>query len=228
MHFRRPQVIPLLFILGSTLLLGGLGVWQLERLQWKNALVADIDKAQAEPALQELPQDLTHIDYRSVALTGNFLNDKGFHEAGGVQDEGPGYFYLTPFQLDDGRILLVNRGFAPKGKEGAPQGTVTIHGIVREPRVKRFFSPGNSAEKNLWFYEDVPAMSQQSGVHLLPLIVEETGERKKDVYPIPNTGKVTMRNDHLGYAFTWFSIALIGLIMFGIYHRIPEERAKNI
>lgn len=220
MQFRKPELIPLLFIIGAVVVLMGLGIWQVERLQWKNAMIARIEAAQALPALGTLPQDVDGLDYRNVALTGTFIHDKSLHLAGHPEGEGMGFYLVTPFKLeDDGRIILINRGFSPLDKESKPSGMQTVPGIIRPPRHKRYFSPGNRADKNVWFYEDIPAMSQATGLMLTPIVVEATGAREKGVYPLPSDGKIALRNDHLNYAITWFSLAIIGLVMFGVYYK---------
>lgn len=221
--FRKPALIPALFMACATVLLTGLGLWQVERLQWKQHEIAKVEAAQALPILGTLPQELGGLEYRKVMLTGTFLYDKAMHMVGRPRQftsDSAGFFIVTPFKLDDdGRIILVNRGFAPAGKETKPEGVQSVAGIIRPARVKRYFSPDNQPDKNLWFYEDITAMSAATGVTLTPLIVEATGDMQKDVYPIPHDGNVSLRNDHLQYAITWFSLAIIGLVMFGVYQR---------
>ncbi len=219
-NFRRPQIVPTLFIVVATITMVTLAVWQLQRLQWKNNLVAEIEAAQSLPALGTLPEHLSGLEYRKVALTGKFAYDKVLHLIGRQQGNFPGFFMLTPFALeDDGRVILVNRGFAPVDKESKPEGLQTIEGVIRPAREKRFFAPENIPAKNIWFYEDFSAMSAASNLNLLPIIIEQTGNPKAETFPIVGDGKINLRNDHLGYAITWLSTALIGLIMFGFYHR---------
>ena len=62
-------------------------------------------------------------------------------------------------------------------------------------------------------------MSKAVGVNLQPIVVEAVGKEEKNTFPIPNDGAIVMRNDHLGYAVTWFSLAVVGLVMFAFYHR---------
>lgn len=224
MRFRKPQLIPLIFIILASVTLFGLGFWQLARLDWKNQQLALIQAAQEQPTLGTLPPSLDDVMYRNVNLTGTFLNDHVFQLVGGKQHEAPGYFQLTPFRLDDdGRIVLVNRGFAPIGKETKVEGIQQVQGIIRPLRMKRMFMPSNHPDKNIWFYEDLPAMSALAGGDLLPLTIEVTGTHEKGVYPIPSEGKIILRNDHLHYAITWFTVGIIGLIMFAVYHR--EKKA---
>jgi surfeit locus 1 family protein len=233
MTHSRTSLVPLIFMVIATSMLVSLGVWQLQRLQWKNDLLAQIDQAQHEPALGNLPElpDPKAIDalaFRKVILQGRFLYDHTLHLVGRPKEAGigtaNGFFLMTPFELDDdGRIILINRGFSPVGKESMPDGVITVQGVIRPARTKRYFAPENKPERNVWFYEDVPAMKNTTGLDITPVIVEATGQKQKGMYPIPHNGHIRMRNDHLYYAITWFSIAFIGVIMFIIYTRKPKS-----
>lgn len=227
-NFRRPQLIPTIFIIIATLTMGLLGTWQLQRLQWKTDLLAKIEQIQAAPTLGTLPENLSEnfseLQYRKVALTGTFKYENVLHLIGRQQGNFPGYFMLTPFVLeDDGRIILVNRGFSPVDKESKPAGIQTIEGVIRPAREKRFFAPENIAAKNVWFYENIPAMSAATGLNLSPIIVEQVGQTARGEFPILGDGKINLKNDHLGYAITWFMTAIIGLIMFGFYYKKPKN-----
>ncbi len=224
-NFRKPQLIPLLFIITSTIVLIWFGIWQVQRLQWKNALIKQIEQIQILPPLEALPDDLNGLEYRKVILTGVFKYENALHMIGRQHGNFPGYFIVTPFELkDDGRIILINRGFSPLEKESKPEGLQTIGGVIRPTREKRFFAPENFPEKNVWFYENIPAMSQTTGLSLSPLVVEQVGKEKKGEFPIVGDGKINLQNDHLGYAITWFSTAVIGLIMFGFYYRKTPQK----
>lgn len=220
MRFRKPELIPLLFIVTAFGVCATLGVWQLERLAWKEALIADIESAQDRPVLTAIPQLLYGLEYRKVELSGTFLTDKSLHRVGSRQGERPGVMLLTPFRLTDGRVILVNRGFSPNDKLDKLQSATSVTGVLRPAHGKRaFFIPDNQPERNLWLYEDIAEMRAHTTLNLLPLVIEATGQYVKDVYPIPSDGKMALRNDHFGYAITWFSLAIVGLVLFGIYYR---------
>lgn len=219
MRFRKPQLIPLLFIIIAFSTLFSLGVWQVQRLHWKSAMVEAVQKAQALPVLGTLPQDSSGLEYRKIMFTGVYLHDKAFHMVGRPHDSGPGFFIVTPFRLDDdGRVILVNRGYSPKDQESRPEGVQTVSGIIRPARTKRLLLPENAVDKNVWFYEDMDAMSQAAGVTLTPIVVEAVDVVQKGVYPQASDGVISLRNDHLNYAITWFALAAIALVMFGVYH----------
>jgi surfeit locus 1 family protein len=219
-NFRKPQLIPLLFIIAATITLAGLGIWQLERLHWKNNILKEVEQAQLMPPLQNLPQNIAGLEYRKVILRGVFNHEKSLHMIGRQRGNFPGYFIVTPFTLEnDGRIILVNRGFSPVGKESRPDGVQTIEGVIRPPRTKRFFAPENMPQKNVWFYENIAAISNATGLKLSPVIIEQVGKEQTGVFPIPGDGKINLQNNHLGYAITWFATALIGIVMFAFYHR---------
>lgn len=182
--------------------------------------MAEVTKVQAMPTLASLPQEINDLTYRKVMLTGKFLYDHTFHLIGRQQGMDMGFYMLTPLELDDdGRIILVNRGFSPLGKESKPEGLVTVEGLLRPVREKRYFVPENMPEKNVWTHEDLNKIGELLGKKPLPLIVEAIGKEEKDVFPIPNDGAVIFRNDHLGYALTWYALALVSIVMFGTYYR---------
>ena len=105
MTFRKPQAIPLIFIICGVTLLAGLGAWQVKRLAWKNAQIVSMQNRQAMSTLGSLPEDISGLEFRSVALTGTFLNDKTLHMMICAHETGTGYCVLTPFSLeDDGRV----------------------------------------------------------------------------------------------------------------------------
>jgi surfeit locus 1 family protein len=220
MRFNRPEPFPTLFFVLSFILLTSLGVWQLQRLEWKNNILLATDQAQALPALGSLPAETEGLLYRKAVLTGKFLHEHTIHLIGRQQGMDVGYYMVTPFSLDDdGRILLVNRGFSPIGKESKPDGLVTVEGIIRPLREKRYFAPENVPEKNIWTYENLDMIERMVGIRPLPLVLEVTGAVEKDVFPVPSDGTVIFRNDHLGYAVTWFGLALASVVMFGAYYR---------
>ncbi|MGE3713998.1 MAG: SURF1 family protein [Alphaproteobacteria bacterium] len=235
MKFHKPELIPLLFILCATLVLSGLGLWQLQRLQWKQQMIAQVEKMQATEPLEALPDaQAQSLEFSTVRLRGRFLHDKEIHKTSKYHGNKVGYHILTPLETyDHGTaesqepvVVLVNRGWVPaelKEREKRPdtvaEENVIAVGLLVNPQRKNIFLPDNDVKNNVWLYDDMAQMSEFSGETLFPMMVVATGNQKIDHYPIPSDGVIKLRNDHLGYAITWFTLAIIGLIMFAFYYR---------
>lgn len=218
MQFRKFELIPTLALIASLIMFIMLGTWQMQRLQWKQAVMMETATKRDMPVLTSLPEDMTNLTYRRAALSGRFLYDHVIHLIGRQQGMNVGYYLITPLQLADGRVLLVNRGFSPLGKESKPLGKVKVEGLFRPLREHRYFAPPNAPDKNIWSWEDREAIGKMVGKEPLPLVLEVTGKMEENVYPVPNEGKVVYRNDHLGYAITWYLLALTSVVMFVFYY----------
>lgn len=209
-RMRKPETIPLLFIIAATLLLVSLGIWQLERLSWKNNLIAGMQAAQAQDILGNLPAgvDAARFVYRRADLTGSYLPEKGLRFIG---HQSMGYVWEVPFKLEDSDVtVLVQLPWLPAGREPELDKQMhTVRGVLRLPREKRLFSPDNHPDSNVWFTEDLPQIERAINMSVAPLVLD-------------TSGKPSFRNDHLGYAITWFSLAVIGLVMFMFYYRVPD------
>jgi len=215
----------------GVLLLIGLALWQLERLEWKRALLADISRAIApdSPAL-----DLTEAealasrdpsrDFLRVTLRGNFdhrLERYLFSTRGGE----PGWQIITPLETSGGRLVLIDRGFVPdaykdprKRPDSLVPGTVTITGILRRPQEQGAFTPDNQPARNQWYWPDMPALFASLGdnaAHVKePFLVQALPGPGQPALPRPlPPSPAAIPNNHLGYAFTWFALALVLAVM---------------
>ncbi len=235
--FRNPGLVPWLFIILTTFTLTSLGVWQVQRLFWKEDMLSAIEAGQnAEPltTLEKNIKEWDSIAYKRVKFIGELDRSTFFLRIGIHKNLGNGFYVLSPFHLptkDSTKptYLLVNRGFlsgtqaevkAKLAEEKAPNPTM-IQGILRPAYAARMFTPNNHPELNMWSSEDISAMAKLSQLDLSPLVIEVTSEQPGDGTPAPtaNKGDIRLRNDHLGYAVTWFLLAITGVIMFGFYCR---------
>jgi surfeit locus 1 family protein len=225
----RPLLWPTLFTLPALLLMLGLGVWQLERLQWKTTLIAErAERMQAAPI--DLPRpgdDLAAVEYRRVALAGSFLHDQELALAARSHLGIPGYHIVTPFRLADGLTVLVDRGWVPLARrdpktraEGQLPGEVTLAGLIRRPVGQGWMVPDNEPEHNLWFWFDLPAMARHAGITgpLAPVYVDAAAGNVPGGYPLGGETRVELPNDHLQYAFTWFSLAIALIVIYLVFH----------
>ncbi len=219
------KVLPWLFMFATVGTLLAMGTWQLSRLEWKNNLQAqyDLGMQTAPIALESIAEDaLTEDTYRHVFYKGEFIHDTEVHLGGRRWHGKTGYQLITPMKIADGRIFLVNRGWIPfelKDKENRPDSisktNISGTAVIRLPDSAKLFTPSNHPEKNFWFTLDLPAIEQFTNLKLEPIVLEAIDSAPDlNQFPIPSDGVRIFRNDHLGYALTWYLLAIAGLIMF--------------
>ena len=217
-------IFPLLMgIVGIAVLLS-LGFWQVQRLEWKGGVLAAIQARIADhpSALPDSP-DPASDKYLAVeasgSLTGEEIHVLTSHEA------GPGYRVIAVLETG-GRRVMADLGFT--GLDGkntprvAPQ--VTIRGHLHWPDEVDSWTP--APEADVWFGRDVAAMAAALGTEPVLIIAAEVSPAALGVTPLPiDTSDIP--NDHLGYAITWFSLALVWAIMSGFFifrmGRRPQE-----
>jgi surfeit locus 1 family protein len=201
-------------------ILVGLGAWQLYRLQWKEALIAEMEARLYAPPVS-LEDAIAHPD--------EFLHVKAagtFEHAGELflldsQGGRPGWRVVTPFKSDDGIFVLVDRGFvpdeqrAPEKRPGSqPQGSVEVSGYLsRHPGGRGLFTPDNNAAANNWYWWDIPAMlgfgKVDPGSRVAPFILHVLPGKDAGVLPRPIPPLPGLSNNHLQYALTWFGLAIV-------------------
>ncbi|ACJ00986.1 SURF1 family protein [Rhodospirillum centenum] len=216
---RAKAVAGAVLVLIGIAVLVGLGTWQMQRLAWKTALIDRIETrmAAAPVPLPARPDDPQDWDYRPVLLTGRFDHAHELYLGPRVRAGQPGLHVLTPFVRADGQgTVLVNRGWVPADgrdpagrADGLPAGTVTLAGVARVPPPRGWMQPENRPEENYWFWIDLPAMEAATGAGgLAPLVVEAAAGPDAGVLPVGGQTVVTLRNNHLSYAVTWYGLAV--------------------
>jgi surfeit locus 1 family protein len=228
----RPLLWPTLISLPIFIFAMGLGVWQMERREWKRDILDRIavNQAAAPMPLDELLKgDPLRGEYGRVTLSGSFLHDKEFHLAARSLKNDVGVQVVTPVRTDDGKIVLFDRGWVPSTKkepakraEGQFAGKVELTGIVRRSQVQRQFAPDNAPDKNVWFHVDVPLMRKMAGGAPDPVLdtffLEADAKPNPGGVPIGGQTRLDIPNDHLQYALTWFGIALAMAGVYLAYH----------
>jgi surfeit locus 1 family protein len=205
-----------------------LGTWQVERKAWKENLIAALnERLAAAPAALPPPAawpglDQADNEYRRVKFTATFDhgNEALVYAAASafrpdVTDRG--YWVFTPADLPGGAIVMVNRGFVPDARKdaatrtaGQAAGPVEIVGVLRWPDPHTWFAPGNDPPHNLWFARDPQAIAAAKGIGTgAPFYVEQESPVPAGGLPQPGKLVVNLRNQHLGYALTWYGLALV-------------------
>ena len=209
-----------------------LGVWQIERLHWKEALIAQVNANMSAPPIT-LDRALAmgkDAQYRRVMLDGRFDNAKEAY-AFATADQGvPVYHVLTPFVLAGGRALIVDRGEIPPRrldpKTRTPrEGETRIVGVWRTPDRPGLFTPAPDLAHRIWYARDVEAIARASGVTLAaPVIIEADATPNPGGWPKGGQTVVNFPNNHLQYAITWFGLAAA---LAGVFVAYVIQRGSN-
>lgn len=223
------------------LVLTGLGTWQVERLHWKEALLATIAERMAAPpmSLAEVEQKLRtaeiglhDLDYFAVTATGLFRHESERHFFATWKGE-TGFYVYTPLQLADGRFVFVNRGFVPyelKDPAKRLQGQiaarpVTVTGFSRSVLAEKpsVMVPDNDPAKNIFYWKDIRAMTASAGLPadavVLPFFIDANDAPNPGGLPIGGVTMVDLPNNHLQYALTWYGLAAALVVVLGLWLR---------
>jgi len=209
----RRILIPVIFGLAGIAVLVWLGVWQVQRLGWKQDVLAQIDaRIAADPVAVPALPDPERDQYLSVQATGQLQADM-LRVLVSQKQVGAGYRLISALQMAE-RTVLVDRGFI-KVDGAAPDavpGEITITGNLLWPDDRNSSTPENDVAGNIWFARDIDQMAKQLGSDPLLIIARKTSLVDAGVTPLPvDSGAIP--NDHLSYAITWFSLAFIWAMM---------------
>jgi surfeit locus 1 family protein len=206
----------------------GLGVWQIQRKAWKEGLIAALTERlavppEAMPKATAWPQlDAARDEYRRVAFRATFDNAREalvFASATAFRPDvsGPGYWVFAPARLADGGVVMVNRGFVPDSRrdpksrlDGELSGPIDIVGAMRWPDTRYWFTPNDDPAHNLWFARDPVAIAAAKNVGpVAPFYVEQETPAPPGGWPQPGKLLVSLPDNHLQYAITWFGLAAV-------------------
>ena len=230
----RSLLWPGLMTLVSLPILIGLGVWQLERLAWKEGLIASIAAEVGKAPLPlEQPADawkaLETEEYRPVSVRGRFRHADERHLFASA-DGATGWHVYTPLETEGGHVLFVNRGFVPDTmKDGATRasgqvdGVVEVRGLLRKPGVHGWFEPDADRARNVWYWRDLPGLTASLGsdvdqAKVLPFFVDALSEpANPGGWPKGGVTRLEIPNRHMEYALTWFGLAATLVVIFAVF-----------
>ena len=241
---RRSLRVPGLVALAAFAVLIALGVWQLERRAWKEGLIATLAERLAAPPVSFPPRERWQNlepaadEFRRVAMRASFSpgSEARIYSGGaGLRDDvkGPGYFAFAPARLADGSTVVVNRGHVDNPNPdaslkpiGVSDAAVDLVGVIRWPEQPGWFVAPYSERQDLWFARDHRAMAARYGWGAVaPFYVEQESPAPPGGVPRPGALTVKLRNDHFGYAMTWFGLAAVLVVVFGFWAVSRERRS---
>lgn len=205
----KRMILPFLFGLIGCAILVGLGTWQVKRLAWKEAILSEID-ARITAAPVSLPDSLDREAdlYLPVQATGMFGDDR-IRVLVSQKQVGAGYRIISPFATG-GRTIMVDRGVIPIADvlQSAPTGEVTVTGNIHWPQEVDSYTPEPDEARDIWFARDVDRMAEKLGTEPALLVLRSASPASSEITPLP-VSRAGIPNDHLSYAITWFSLAVI-------------------
>ena len=221
------ELIPLLFTILSFLILISLGLWQLSRLKEKNFFITSITTNLRNPPVDFISSK-NDILYSKIRVKGQFLTGKDIYLYGrrSMAIEKDGYYLFSPFQTENNKIIMVARGwFNSKQKNNIQTiknaANEEIIGIALPDEKKRIFVPENDFKQNIWFTLNLDQISTILGLKLekFYLLMQADSTHTSNILkPLSMDSVLQIRNDHLEYALTWFSLAGVLVVIFIIYH----------
>jgi surfeit locus 1 family protein len=217
-------------------LFAALGVWQVQRMHWKHALIARVE-ARVHAAPVAVPAGARLAGPKAADLEYLRVRASGVYQGPATAlvraatDLGTGYWTMTPLRLDDGRKIWINRGFVPAGTTAAlagataPSGRVTVTGLLRKTEPKGSVLQSNRPQDDRWYSRDVDGMAaaRQLGA-VVPAFVDAQVEQAitpspAKPQPVPGLTQIHFPDNHLMYALTWLTLALLSMVGLGYIWR---------
>lgn len=216
-----------------------LGSWQMQRLAEKEALIAAVDaRLNAAPIPVPAPEswgslDVEDLVYQPVELTGAYRYTQTATVFTSLSDpkgqySGPGYWVMTPFELQGGGTVFVNRGFVPQQYQetaalgdlhGEDPGVVTISGVLRTPEAAGFMTPEADMSNRIEWVRDPVRLAKMADPTLAPIAPFYVDLPAGPLGELPQAGEtvVSFPNNHFGYALTWYGFAIVAVVMLGFW-----------
>lgn len=215
-----------------------LGTWQVRREGWKLKLIHDVEtRVHAPPVAAPGPADWPRaargdLQYLHVDLRGRYLATAPVL-VHGSSSLGYGYWVMAPFATDRGFIVLVNRGYVADTARAAqsmpPAGAMTLTGLLRQSEPGGGFLRRNHPAKGLWYSRDVAAIAAARGLpatRVAPYFVDADRSHDSRGGPVAGLTRMHFRNAHVGYAITWYLLALGALLGAGLIVRERWRRSS--
>jgi cytochrome oxidase assembly protein ShyY1 len=240
------------FTLAMVVTCMGLGIWQLQRRLEKHALIAALnERLAAAPEALPAPSQWNALtpakdEFRRVSFTGAYakLPDAMIYSSGSAVREdvsGPGAWAFLPARLADGETVVVNAGFVQNTMQDRAQQDravgrlvtgqpVKLTGYLRFPEAAGTLTPAENIAKRLWFARDHLAIARALGwgegsKPVAPFYVDLESPMPESGIPKPGPLTVHLKDDHLQYAITWFSLAGAVAIAFAVWWRSQRRAA---
>lgn len=228
----RKIIFPILLGVVGFAILVSLGIWQVQRLQWKTDVLTEIDATiAASPVAIPADPSPEADQFKPVTATGT-LAGTPLYVLVTIEGLGPGYRYVDALQTDDGRKVMVDLGWVPLSQLGNPFSkfhTIDVTGNLHWPDDLDNWTP-DPDPKGIWFTRDVPTIAAGLDAEEILIVARDVQLRDLvtplEIHPFQTLplDSGSIKNDHLNYAITWFLLAFVWVIMTGyLIFRIRQE-----
>jgi surfeit locus 1 family protein len=226
----KKNLLFIIFCIAFAILFAWLGIWQLQRLAWKQELIDDYETKKSLPVSDfslSISNDKDYWSNRNVLVNGTAFPAQEFRLTGKPKARKKGGHIILPIKTADNIVVFAMLGWAPlewKDKNTLPF-PVSVSGRFAEYSGPKFsFLPNNMPEKDFWLWADVNAFAKKLSGDIkefepFPLVLKVDKAFYEDGTPEPLAQDFGFRNDHLGYAITWLSLAIITIVMTIYYVR---------
>jgi surfeit locus 1 family protein len=218
----KNQLLFNIFVLSVIALFCALGTWQLVRLQWKNTLIDQISEGLKSSPVNY--SDKVKVNYQRVAIEGTYKFEEQIYLYSLNNKGQPGYDVITPFEDLNSENILVNRGWIESNLKNNDIINKTIdnkiEGLILKNIKPNIFKPENDVKANIWFSVNLEQVEEVTGKKFGNYILYL--EDKKTNIPKPKKITIDLPNNHLKYAFTWYSIS-ISIFGYFLYFRKKNE-----
>ena len=220
------------FVLAALAVLIGLGLWQFDRLKWKEGLIAQIAARSKAPAVtldeaEALARAGQDLSYMRVRVEGRLHHGRERYLYALAEGQ-PGWHVMTPLETPAGDMVLVDRGFVPDALKdpsarslGQVEQVVEVTGLVRMPETQGLFIPNNEPGTNRWFWRDLRGMAESmfpsGAIEVAPFFLEAEKSDVPGGWPEGGQTRLVIVNNHLQYALTWFALAACLLGVYAAY-----------
>jgi len=204
----KRMILPLLFGLIGCAILIRLGMWQVDRLAWKEGVLAEIEtRLAADPTPVPLAAIEDDDEYRRVTLAGTPTGEE-LHVLASGTGAGTGYRVISKFLLENGQPILVDLGLLPlDAKDAAPSTQfMQLTGTLLWPDDQNSSTPEPDLGGNIWFARNVDTMSALMNTRPLMVVASTATPADPRLTALP-IATANIRNDHMQYAITWFLLA---------------------
>jgi surfeit locus 1 family protein len=239
--FSRKWLPITILILIAAILCGRLGIWQLSRLAERRVFNAHVLTVQAmQPLYLPAQVDLTTMEYRAVRLSGtyDFTNQVAIRDQ--FYNNQLGYHLLTPLNLVNAKVILIDRGWIPSSGNLTPSdwrkydqpGEVPLNGVIRLSQTTTSFGSvsdptltPDQTRLDFWVYVNLDRIGKQMPYPILPVYVQLDPDPNRTEPPIPYQPELDLsEGPHQSYAIQWFSFGTLFLVGYPFYVRRQENR----